>query len=84
MLDDEESDASTTPPTSPPVGTVRRSKFDDEEGDDSDVCCFPVPLLAISQRPCSNVCTYISVIGPRIVGRSRGLRSRAREGQEGC
>ncbi|EMR62851.1 putative translation initiation factor eif3 subunit protein [Eutypa lata UCREL1] len=35
--DDEESDASTTPPTSPPVGTVRRSKFDDEEGDDSDV-----------------------------------------------
>ncbi|KAI1847439.1 hypothetical protein JX266_006664 [Neoarthrinium moseri] len=36
--DEEESDASTTPPSSPPAGVVRRgNKFDDEEGEDSDV-----------------------------------------------
>ncbi|KAI1645515.1 translation initiation factor eIF3 subunit [Daldinia loculata] len=34
---DDEDDESSTPPTSPLVGGVRRSKFDDEEGDDSDV-----------------------------------------------
>lgn len=35
--DDEDSESST-PPTSPPVGTVRRgNKFDDEEDNDSDV-----------------------------------------------
>ncbi|KAI2473619.1 translation initiation factor eIF3 subunit [Annulohypoxylon bovei var. microspora] len=37
--DDEDSDSSTTPPSSPPpgVGAIRRTKFEDEEGDDSDV-----------------------------------------------
>ncbi|KAI0136743.1 translation initiation factor eIF3 subunit [Xylariales sp. AK1849] len=35
--DEEESDSSTTPPSSPPAGAVRRSKFDDEEAEDSDV-----------------------------------------------
>ncbi|KAM0287697.1 hypothetical protein ACHAQH_000227 [Verticillium albo-atrum] len=34
--EDEESDSSATPPTSPPAGATRR-KFDDEEGEDSDV-----------------------------------------------
>ncbi|KAI0889728.1 translation initiation factor eIF3 subunit [Annulohypoxylon maeteangense] len=37
--EEEESDSSTTPPSSPPpgVGAIRRNKFEDEEGDDSDV-----------------------------------------------
>ncbi|XDG06934.1 hypothetical protein ABKA04_006549 [Annulohypoxylon sp. FPYF3050] len=37
--DEEESDSSTTPPSSPPpgVGATRRNKFEDEEGEDSDV-----------------------------------------------
>ncbi|KAH8675464.1 eukaryotic translation initiation factor 3 subunit J [Xylariales sp. PMI_506] len=35
---EEESEESSTPPSSPPVGAVRRAKkFDDEEGEDSDV-----------------------------------------------
>ncbi|ETS87154.1 Eukaryotic translation initiation factor 3 subunit J [Pestalotiopsis fici W106-1] len=36
--DEEESDSSSTPPDSPAANaTVRRGKFDDEEGEDSDV-----------------------------------------------
>ncbi|KAI8961425.1 translation initiation factor eIF3 subunit [Daldinia sp. FL1419] len=35
--DDEEEESSTPPSTSPVLGAVRRSKFDDEEGEDSDV-----------------------------------------------
>ncbi|KAI6085461.1 translation initiation factor eIF3 subunit [Hypoxylon rubiginosum] len=35
--DDEEEESGSTPPSSPPAGALRRSKFDDEEGEDSDV-----------------------------------------------
>ncbi|KAI1373206.1 translation initiation factor eIF3 subunit [Hypoxylon crocopeplum] len=35
--DDEDGESSSTPPSSPPIGAIRRNKFDDEEGDDSDV-----------------------------------------------
>lgn len=35
--DEEQSDSSSSAPSSPPVQPVRRNKFDDEEGEDSDV-----------------------------------------------
>ncbi|KAI1775638.1 translation initiation factor eIF3 subunit [Hypoxylon cercidicola] len=34
---DEEEESGSTPPSSPPAGVLRRGKFDDEEGEDSDV-----------------------------------------------
>jgi translation initiation factor 3 subunit J len=80
--DDEEEDSSSVPssPVNKPI--ARRSKFDDEE-DDSDVRQPTIPRAAQLVPRLAQKSLVLTVdTGARVMGRRRGLGSRAREGEE--